>query len=322
MTIDNNTDQDPITVGQLLSQARERMGLTQEAVAERLCLKVSTVREIDEDIKPAGVEPTFLRGYMRLYARTVRVPESELNALLKMDDPMLASTVLPMQSFSLGKKRKKREGWLMKLTWLIVIVLIAMVGYWWWQDYQAEKSEFATMATQNDQLVSQQSNAENQVELPANTLNNSSSTVEDPAAASVNDATAPAITTQPTDELPVVEPQPIRTVPLPNTPNTNMTVDRTQLAETTEVAAAAQTQDSLLLNFNGECWLEVRDANNKILYSGIKNNGDKLELQGKLPYRLNIGAPARVDIQFNGKTIDLSRFIKKSTSAKLTVPEA
>ncbi|MEQ5672917.1 helix-turn-helix domain-containing protein, partial [Escherichia coli] len=86
MTIDNNTEQTPITVGKLLSQARERMGLTQEAVAERLCLKVSTVREIDEDIKPAGVEPTFLRGYMRLYARMVNVAESELNALLKTDE--------------------------------------------------------------------------------------------------------------------------------------------------------------------------------------------------------------------------------------------
>ncbi|KLN46694.1 membrane protein, partial [Providencia rettgeri] len=78
MTIENNTEQTAVTVGQLLAQARQRMGLTQDVVAERLCLKTSTVKEIEEDIAPAGVEPTFLRGYIRLYARMVGVPESDI----------------------------------------------------------------------------------------------------------------------------------------------------------------------------------------------------------------------------------------------------
>ncbi len=52
MTIENNTEQTTVTVGQLLVQARERMGLTQDIVAERLCLKVSTVNEIEQDIPP------------------------------------------------------------------------------------------------------------------------------------------------------------------------------------------------------------------------------------------------------------------------------
>lgn len=87
MTIENNTEQTSLTVGQLLSRAREHMGLTQEAVAERLCLKVSTVKEIEQDIHPAGVEPTFLRGYIRLYARMVGIPENDINSLLKSDVP-------------------------------------------------------------------------------------------------------------------------------------------------------------------------------------------------------------------------------------------
>lgn len=315
MTIDNNTEQTPITVGKLLSQARERMGLTQEAVAERLCLKVSTVREIDEDIKPAGVEPTFLRGYMRLYARMVNVAESELNALLKTDEPIAVSTVSSMQSYSLGKKRKKREGWLMKVTWLIVILLIAMVGVWWWQDHQAQKSELTTMANQNDLILSQQNNVENSTESPSDVPDNSA--INAPLAAeSTPIDLAPA---QPIDTQ-VMESQPVKTVPLPNASNTTVTVDRAQTHD--EPEAAPVVQDALVMSFKGPCWLEVRDANNKILFSGTKNNGDKLDLQGTPPYRLNIGAPANVDAQFNGNVVDLSRFIKANRPAKLKVPEA
>lgn len=315
MTIDNNTEQTPITVGKLLSQARERMGLTQEAVAERLCLKVSTVREIDEDIKPAGVEPTFLRGYMRLYARMVNVAESELNALLKTDEPIAVSTVSSMQSYSLGKKRKKREGWLMKVTWLIVILLIAMVGVWWWQDHQAQKSELTTMANQNDLILSQQNNVENSTESPSDVPDNSAINAPLTAESTPIDL-APA---QPIDTQ-VMEPQPVKTVPLPNAPNTTATVDRAQTHD--EPEAAPVVQDALVMSFKGPCWLEVRDANNKILFSGTKNNGDKLDLQGTPPYRLNIGAPANVDAQFNGNVVDLSRFIKANRPAKLKVPEA
>ncbi|MGP1954001.1 MAG: hypothetical protein ACTS8R_03300, partial [Arsenophonus sp. NC-QC1-MAG3] len=37
----------------------------------------------------------------------------------------------------------------MKFTWLIIIICIAMVGIWWWQDYKAQKQEISTMAEQN-----------------------------------------------------------------------------------------------------------------------------------------------------------------------------
>lgn len=38
-----------LSTGVRLRNAREQLGLSQQAVAERLCLKVSTVRDIEED---------------------------------------------------------------------------------------------------------------------------------------------------------------------------------------------------------------------------------------------------------------------------------
>ncbi|CAG9424254.1 Cytoskeleton protein RodZ [Providencia alcalifaciens] len=315
MTIENNTEQTSLTVGQLLSRAREHMGLTQEAVAERLCLKVSTVKEIEQDIHPAGVEPTFLRGYIRLYARMVGIPENDINSLLKSDVPAQAPNVSPMQSYSLGKKRKKREGWLMKLTWLIVIILIAMIGIWWWQDHNAQQKDLLTMANQNDLVLTQQDTSSepvSNVTVDAPLANNNSAEQAEPAPV-LTDAQTTTTNTE-TDG--------VKTIPLPNAPQTIPSVDRVQADATQTVDMPAVTSNGLTLNFSGQCWLEIRDANNKVLFSGMKNSGDKLELDGAQPYRLNIGAPANVTVQFQGKDVDLSRFIKAKRSAKFKLPEA
>ncbi|MTC25952.1 cytoskeleton protein RodZ [Providencia alcalifaciens] len=315
MTIENNTEQTSLTVGQLLFRAREHMGLTQEAVAERLCLKVSTVKEIEQDIHPAGVEPTFLRGYIRLYARMVGIPENDINSLLKSDVPAQAPNVSPMQSYSLGKKRKKREGWLMKLTWLIVIILIAMIGIWWWQDHNAQQKDLLTMANQNDLVLTQQDTSSepvSNVTVDAPLANNNSAEQAEPAPV-LTDAQTTTTNTE-TDS--------VKTIPLPNAPQTIPSVDRVQADATQTADMPAVTSNGLTLSFSGQCWLEIRDANNKVLFSGMKNSGDKLELDGAQPYRLNIGAPANVTVQFQGKDVDLSRFIKAKRSAKFKLPEA
>ncbi|MDE9500286.1 cytoskeleton protein RodZ, partial [Xenorhabdus bovienii] len=85
-----------------------------------------TVRDIEEDTIPSNLTSTFLRGYIRSYAKLVQVPESEILSILDKQMPTKNVKVSPMQSFSAGKKRKKRDGWLMKITWFVIIVLLGM----------------------------------------------------------------------------------------------------------------------------------------------------------------------------------------------------
>ena len=84
-THDHNEAQ---STGVRLRNAREQLGLSQQAVAERLCLKVSTVRDIEEDKAPADLASTFLRGYIRSYARLVHIPEEELLPGLEKQAPV------------------------------------------------------------------------------------------------------------------------------------------------------------------------------------------------------------------------------------------
>lgn len=99
-------------------------------------------------------------------------------------------------------------------------------------------------------------------------------------------------------------------------------IDRSQINNETAEPAAVVKNDTLNLNFTGDCWLDIRDANKKVLFSGTKKRGDTLNLTGKLPYQVTLGAPANVQVQFQGKNIDLSRFVKASRAAKLKIPEA
>ena len=85
------------------------------------------------------------------------------------------------------------------------------------------------------------------------------------------------------------------------------------------VTTPAADPNALVMNFTADCWLEVTDATGKKLFSGMQRKDGNLNLTGQAPYKLKIGAPAAVQIQFQGKPVDLSRFIRTNQVARLTV---
>ncbi|ENB4891334.1 cytoskeleton protein RodZ [Escherichia albertii] len=315
-----------LTTGARLRNAREQLGLSLQAVAERLCLKVSTVRDIEEDKAPADLASTFLRGYIRSYARLVHIPEEELLPGLEKQAPLRAAKVAPMQSFSLGKRRKKRDGWLMTITWLVLFVAIGLSGAWWWQDHKAQQEEITTMADQSSAELN------NSQSVPLDTSTTADQATDTPPAAA--DTTAantqtPATTTP----APVVDPQQNAVVPpsqanvdtaattTPTVPATTTTPETAAPLPTDQagVTTPAADPNALVMNFTADCWLEVTDATGKKLFSGMQRKDGNLNLVGQAPYKLKIGAPAAVQIQYQGKPVDLSRFIRTNQVARLTV---
>jgi len=319
------------STGARLRQAREQMGLTQQNVAERLCLKLTTVRDIEEDKSPADLASTFLRGYIRSYARLVHVPEDDLLPMMAKQAPVRAAKIEPMQSFSLGKRRKKRDGWLMIFTWLVIFVVVGLTGAWWWQNHKASQADLVSMADQNGSS----SDSSQSIPLGDNSADNSADadaagTPVDNGAGAVDTSstanTAPAVTTPApaaSSDNAVVSPS---QAPIDNTPPA-----ATSPAPANSVAAgqmptgnAAVSQpagdpNAVVMNFKADCWLEVTDATGKKLFSGIQRSGGKLSLSGTAPYRLKIGAPGAVDVQYQNQPVDLSRFIRNNQVARLTL---
>lgn len=318
-----------LSTGVRLRNAREQLGLSQQAVAERLCLKVSTVRDIEEDKAPADLASTFLRGYIRSYAKLVHIPENELLPMMEKQAPVRAAKVAPMQTFSLGKRRKKRDGWLMSFTWLVLFVVIGLTGAWWWQNHKAQQEEITTMADQSSAELNQ-AGTDNAQSVPLNTdgaATSSEPQTAAPDATATNAAQAPAATAntaapQAQDQNAVVAPSQANVDTAANAPAATQPADNTAASLPTSPAGTATTAvdpNALVMNFSADCWLEVTDATGKKLFSGLQRKDGTLNLTGQAPYKLKIGAPAAVQIQYQGKPVDLSRFIRTNQVARLTV---
>ena len=320
------------STGERLRLAREQMGLTQQNVAERLCLKLSTVRDIEEDKSPADLASTFLRGYIRSYARLVHVPEDDLLPMMAKQAPVRAAKIEPMQSFSLGKRRKKRDGWLMIFTWLVIFVVIGLTGAWWWQNHKASQADLVSMADQNGSSSDNSQSiplGENSTDSATDTDTNAAGTPVDNGAGAVTtpstsnsnaaNTSAPAASSDnavvspsqaPIDNAPpaATSPAPANSIPAGQMPTANAGVSQ-----------PAGDPNTVVMNFKADCWLEVTDATGKKLFSGLQRSGGKLSLSGTAPYRLKIGAPSAVDVQYQNQPVDLSRFIRNNQVARLTL---
>ncbi|MCA6999863.1 cytoskeleton protein RodZ [Dickeya solani] len=325
----DNTTATIMTPGERLREARERLGLTQQVVAERLCLKVSTVREIEDNNTPAGLAPTFLRGYIRSYARLVHLPEDELLPMLeKQVVPSRVSNVAPMQSLALGKSRKKRDGWLMLFTWLILLGVLGLTVAWWWQNHQAQQREINSM-------VDHANASQNRKDGQAADVNSDPEPVDNDESV----AGAPSGNGQPIVLNPPAAASSQPAVSTPVAPTTNASAAASAVSHTpaqvseqpllnqsaTAPASAAPAADTsgapgaIVIRFTSDCWLEVVDAAGKKLFSGVQRNGNVLNLTGQAPYRLKIGAPGAVQVEFQGKPVDLSRFVKSHQVARITL---
>ncbi|EOC0208132.1 cytoskeleton protein RodZ [Cronobacter dublinensis] len=319
----------PHTTGERLRLAREQLGLSQQVVAERLCLKVSTVRDIEEDNAPADLASTFLRGYIRSYARLVHVPEEELLPMLAKQAPVRTAQVAPMQTYALGKSRKKRDGWLMSFTWLVLFVVVGLTGAWWWQNHKAQQEEISTMADQSSAELSQNA-ASSPQSVPLNTDTPADASQEQatpPADLPSGDAQATATAANTPQPTPMPSPttasqQPVVVPPSQASTDTaaqQQNAAQSQLPVGQASTAAAANGNALVMNFTADCWLEVTDATGKKLFSGLQRKDTNLNLTGEAPYRLKIGAPSAVQIQYQGKPVDLSRFIRTNQVARLTL---
>lgn len=332
------------TAGQRLSTAREALGLSQQQVATRLCLKLSTVKDIETDIVPSGLAATFLRGYICSYARLVHLPEQDLLPDLADDAAENTSKIMPVRSYSsFGHRRgKQRREYILKfITVLIFLLLAGLTFSWWWQNHPSSREELTAPVNHNADLSREEDDT--LLALPTSSSvsaatanpsaaakNNLPSSVEVQAPVPFSDETASQSSTanQVMNQVTAVS-TPLHSAPTHDTTEPIVSHSREANLESARSLPVGQatplTSESTAHNanlqfaFRGDCWIEVVDADGKRLASGIQRAGTDLDIEGKLPYRLTIGAPASVNLLFRKQPVDLTRFIREKKIARLTV---
>jgi cytoskeleton protein RodZ len=116
-------------IGMRLREARESMRLTEKDAAGRLHLNVKFILAMENEEFDNGFPPTFLRGYLRSYARLLCIPENEIESALKQLG-MAAPTKMGTPSLHIPISNQN-EPYVRWLTYLVVIVLLILVGMWW-----------------------------------------------------------------------------------------------------------------------------------------------------------------------------------------------
>ncbi|MCR6555137.1 helix-turn-helix domain-containing protein, partial [Aeromonas sp. CPF2-S1] len=118
--------------GQLLRNAREQLGWTREQVASRIHLRLTLIAAIEADTYDKHTSHTFIRGYLRAYAKLVGIPEETILAAYEKLG-LTPPDNIDMQSFSRRSRQQANDSRLKVVTWLVILVLIGLSVAWWWQ---------------------------------------------------------------------------------------------------------------------------------------------------------------------------------------------
>ncbi|KKA44491.1 cytoskeleton protein RodZ [Salinivibrio sp. KP-1] len=314
--------------GEVLKQAREKMGWSVRDVADRLRLRVSVIEDLEQNNPDMDQLATFTRGYLRSYAKLMQIDADQLLGNSNMEASS-AATVQKMQSFSRKTRRQKSESRLMWLSWVIIAIAVGITGVWYWQNQQAMTSVPTQLDSQQaDELVttpSAQDSAMVAADAPAMAepaMTDSAASqeaepqvtdVQDAANAPVSDEVSPSASTASESATAVESAQ-------TDEATTQTTPEAQPTAASEDEAPASTVNNRLVMTFSGDCWIDVRDANGERLATGIKSEGEQVTLTGDTPYQLVLGAPSVVKITFNGDNIDLDGF-PTGQVARLRLPQ-
>ncbi|NAZ97572.1 RodZ domain-containing protein [Vibrio toranzoniae] len=280
-----------LEAGTLLKNKRESLGLTQKQISDRLKLRVTLIQQIEENQFESDQVATFMRGYIRSYAKYVNLDEKVvLSALHHAGDAQHQEQ--EMLSFSRKTKTEKHNSRIMLLTWSIFAVIAGISSLWWWQNQQQD--------TLSQSLVNAESPEELVVEEPLTPELDSLAVIESVDALTVVSAA------ESSDTLTQVE-------------ETQAVAEVDSAVAEPEVVTPESVANQLVMQFSADCWIQVKDAAGKTLSTGIKKAGQTLNLSGTAPYKVILGAPEGVSMTFASEPVDLSGYTSGKV-ARITLP--
>ncbi len=305
-------DVEIIGPGQMLRDARIALGLTENQVAEQLNLRLSVIKNIESEQFDAKVPETFMRGYLKNYAKLLNVNYQDIKTSYESLD-VANRQGNEMKSFSQSHKTQAENNLLKLISIILVVVLIAVTVVWWLQQANNEDS----LAAEPELGISeQQDHQQNEQATLSADVDGHEGTAQSTETSVVNTAESA----------------------LPITPGNSQVTnsDTVQAASPVEVLSAEQSvaQVSLNLNegeqtsgaaeltltFRGDCWVNIFDASGERLAWGIKKADYVMTLQGQPPFNITLGKPELVAIDYNQQAIDMSQY-QQGQIAKFRWPQ-
>ena len=130
--------------------------------------------------------------------------------------------------------------------------------------------------------------------------------------ASAAAASAPAASEPTTSVVAVAVPD--SAAPMPAASASAASMEEANAAEAPASAAAEAPAGLAVLSASDASWVEVIDADGKVLVQRVLRPGESLGLDGRLPFKLKIGNAAATQLQFRGQVVDLTALTRDNVA--------
>jgi cytoskeleton protein RodZ len=303
------------SAGALLRAAREAAGLSIDALSQQLKLAPRQVRALEEGDYASLPGRTFVRGFVRNYARAVNVdPDAVLAAIPgAVEAPTLERSTIGATHGPMGElptSAQSRPG--SRARWLIALAVIAMIGAAALYEYLRPgdlKRGFETRT-----LPVRPAPAD-PVAPPAP---QSGMPLPNPIASGEAvraDATPPAAAAMP---APVVDMTPA-TQPAASALPGPAAGGPIATPAAPPASAAASGEATLVISYRSSSWTEVKDRDGKVVLSVTGTPGATQTVSGKPPFDLTLGNAADNSITWRGAPFDLAPHIRQNV-ARVRLP--
>ncbi|MRR50143.1 MAG: helix-turn-helix domain-containing protein [Rhodocyclaceae bacterium] len=263
---------EPITLpGAWLRRARESAGLSVAEVAQTLKFSPRQIDALERDDFSALQGATFVRGFIRSYAKTLKVDPTPLLASLQEAAPPVEAKIQAPENTGaeLPVVRQPRNFVPLLLAVAVLVlggvaVFMILEGHW-------------ALPTRNADMV----------------------------------ATPPAV--------PVAPPQVrIESAPTQASVPEPVAAEAKPDAPPPPVAVPALDGRQLIFVFQDKSWVEVKDATQRIIFTGEHPAGSRNSVTGKAPFQLWVGKASGVKVFDGEREIDLKPYARDEV-ARLTI---
>lgn len=279
------------TPGALLQAARERAGMTREKVAARLNLVLSQVVALEEDRFERFPAETFVKGHLRSYARLLKIDADQVlrayHVLVPPAQVERRKIAFQHRPQALGAKPSRWRGYAG-----VAAVFVVLCSLWAWQQ-RRDHAQLLSLNAGSGQLPGGMESA---------LYGDAESTLLDSV------------------QL-VPEPAPAVALPAPTAvteTGAQQAAAPASPADAAQAPAAADT-DRLTLHFSADCWIEVKDRDDKILVATLKHADDRLQIEGRGPFKVLLGYAPGVEMAYNGAPVKVDAPPVGNRSTRLIV---
>jgi cytoskeleton protein RodZ len=242
--------------GRRLREAREARGLSLADAANALKFSPRQIEALEADDYQGLQGATFVRGFIRSYARFLKLAPEPLLAMLDAGTPLQMSEVRPPDDTGAAMPQpgeRRLSAW---VAGAIVLVVIAASLIAW---HLVSPESAPSMPRELAAMKSETPSVQPAVQPPVARI--------EPAAAPDAGGTSPVA-------------PPVATVLPPD-------------------------GRQLVLTFSDKSWVEIKDANQRVILSGEFPGGDRQVANGKPPFQLWVGRASAVRILDGDREIDL-----------------